>query len=152
MILKRNTIKSLSNLEDVTIIALQSVSDNHGCLVIAEDGRHIRFPMKRFFSASGVSPTTFRGDHAHRELNQLLVCLSGSIDVTCDDGDNKKVFRLDNPALALHVPSGIWSKQVYQDERSVLLVVCDALYDEDDYLRDYDQFLAFRKTRFREST
>jgi dTDP-4-dehydrorhamnose 3,5-epimerase-like enzyme len=141
-------MKSHANLDDVAKIALQSVSDERGFLVIAEDGHQIPFPIKRLFSATGVPSEIFRGDHAHRELHQLLICLSGSVEVTCDDGDAKKVVILDSPASALHIPPAIWSKQVYQDERSVLLVLCDSLYNKDDYLRDYGQFVAFRKTAY----
>ncbi len=134
-------------LSDVSKIELPASQDNRGLLISAEDSLHIPFPIKRFFSITAVPKGLMRGGHAHRKLNQLLICLSGAVEVTCDDGQSRKKIMLCGPKIALHIPPTIWAEQNYEDEKTVLLVVCDAPYNEDDYVRDYNTFLNFRASQ-----
>jgi dTDP-4-dehydrorhamnose 3,5-epimerase-like enzyme len=135
--------EALMSLDDISRISLQSISDGRGRLVVAECNRHVSFPINRMFSISGVPSDEERGGHAHRKLNQLLVCLVGRVEVFCDDGNAKRSYVLNDPGTALHVPPGIWAEQSYENEAAVLVVLCDAPYDELDYLRDYSLFLEY---------
>ena len=126
------------------LLELQSIEDGRGILVVAEAERHVSFPIRRVFAMTGVGSGGKKGGHAHKELNQVLVCLSGAVDVRLDDGRATRTERLDTPARALYIPPLIWADQQYEDERTVLMVLCDEYYEEADYLRDYDAFLRFR--------
>ena len=86
-----------------------------------------------------------RGRHAHRHVTQYLVCVHGKCRVLCDDGANKKIFELADTTHALLLPPGIWAEQTYLEQDTTLMVVCDALYDEADYIRDYALFLQYRE-------
>mgnify|MGYP001394127951 CR=1 FL=1 len=103
-------------LSDVSKIELPASQDNRGLLISAEDSLHIPFPIKRFFSITAVPKGLMRGGHAHRKLNQLLICLSGAVEVTCDDGQSRKKIMLCGPKIALHIPPTIWAEQNYEDE------------------------------------
>lgn len=121
-------------------IELQSFIDDEGSLVIGEAGRHIPFPIKRFFAITNVAAGDIRGRHAHKQLNQVLVCLSGSVEVSLNDGRDSWTELLDQPGRALHIPPMIWAEQTYADARTVLLVLCDDEYQESDYLRNFEDF------------
>jgi hypothetical protein len=86
-----------------------------------------------------------RGQHAHRRCAQFLVCTNGCVEVICDDGVSTATFLLNRPELALVLPPTIWSQQTYQRTESVLTVLCDRPYEAADYIRDYAEFLAYRK-------
>ena len=86
-----------------------------------------------------------RGQHAHRRCAQFLACSSGAVEVLCDDGQRIVKFLLDHPNLGLLVPPGIWSQQMYRGDHAALTVLCDRLYEKDDYIRDYDNFIEFRR-------
>lgn len=111
-------------------------------LVIAE-GVTLPLCVQRFFIIT-AKKNEQRGQHAHRQLTQYLICLHGSCEVTCDDGKEKKTFLLDRASQGLYIPPGIWAEQWYHQENTILLVACDALYDEKDYIREYDLFLKYR--------
>lgn len=119
---------------------LQSFIDDEGALVIGEVGKQIAFPINRFFSISGVKAGGVRGGHAHKKLQQVLVCLSGSIEVSLHDGQRGWKELLDQPGRALHIGPMIWASQTYGGPDTVLLVLCDASYQESDYLRDFNEF------------
>jgi len=121
-------------------LELQSFIDDMGSLVIGEVGRHIPFPIKRFFAITNVASGEKRGHHAHKELNQVLVCLSGSLKVSLSDGKQWSSETLDQPGQALHIPPMIWAEQTYANPKTVLLVLCDDVYRESDYLRDFEDF------------
>jgi UDP-2-acetamido-3-amino-2,3-dideoxy-glucuronate N-acetyltransferase len=135
----------LPGIDAVERIALQAKSDARGTLVVGEAGRHVPFAMQRFFAVTGVPAGEARGGHAHKALQQLLVCLNGMVRVRYDDGERDGTTVLDSPDEALLIPPGIWAEQVYGDAGAVLLVLCDAPYDETDYLRDYDAFVTYRR-------
>lgn len=132
-------------VSDIQATDLFSVIEPNGTLVVAEALRHVPFPIVRIFAVTAVEAGKQRGHHAHRALTQLLICVSGRIEVTVDDGQDRKVIVLDHLAQALLVPPGIWAEQTYGDSDTVLLVLCDQPYDESDYIRDYDEFLAYRR-------
>jgi dTDP-4-dehydrorhamnose 3,5-epimerase-like enzyme len=87
-----------------------------------------------------------RGRHAHKLCSQFLVCSSGEALVTCSDGDETFEFLLNKPSMGLLIPPGIWSEQLYLTENTVLTVLCDRVYEAEDYIREYSIFLEFRKS------
>ncbi len=116
---------------------------NEDCgMFIIDDLSALDHVVKRIFVVSPDAPT-IRGDHAHLDCWQTLICIRGSIDVMVDDGSNKKTFILKNYGHAITVPPGFWSSQNYF-EQSSLMVLCSHLYNEGDYLRDYNKFLNFK--------
>ena len=134
-------------LADVRLLDLHSVIEPNGTLVVAEARRHLPIAIARMFAVTAVAAGERRVQHAHKRLNQVLVCLSGSVEVTLDDGTRQEVVVLDHPARALHVPPGIWADQTYAGPATVLVVLCDRPYEESDYIRDYAEFLAYCRNR-----
>jgi dTDP-4-dehydrorhamnose 3,5-epimerase-like enzyme len=116
-----------------------------GRLIAMEQGLHVPFPIKRAFVVCDMPAGAERGGHAHKQTNQFLVTTSGCCRVVCDDGQTQQVHLLDKPDEGLWIPPGIWATQTYITANSVLVVLCDTIYDEDDYLRDYPEFLIWRK-------
>src|SRR6202035_998017 len=101
--------------------------------------------VKRFFVVSGVAGSDIRGEHAHRTLRQLLVCVHGSCEVTADDGTNRQTFLLDDPSIAILLPPMVWGIQQRFTTDAVLLVLASEKYDPADYIRNYDEFLKLAK-------
>lgn len=132
---------SVSNL---VISNIPAFSEANGALYVVEANKQISFEIKRVFLVS-ANQGNIRGDHAHISCSQFLVCISGSILVECSDGESDKDFHLDNPSKGLLIPPGIWSRQIYNINNSVLAVFCDYFFDPDDYIRDYDSFIGFRR-------
>ena len=87
-----------------------------------------------------------RGRHAHRLCSQFMICVSGAVDVVCEDGTNKNTFALERRDHALLVPPGLWNTVQFRHNESVLIVLCDRIYEADDYIRDYSEFLSFRES------
>jgi len=118
------------------------IKDMRGNLLAREIDRGLPFVPKRCFTVFAVPSKEVRGAHAHRALEQLLICLTGSISVVVDDAVSRQEIVLDSPELALHVPPMVWAIQYKYSADAVLLVMASDLYKADDYIRDYDQFLA----------
>ncbi|WP_248742839.1 MULTISPECIES: sugar 3,4-ketoisomerase [unclassified Pseudomonas] len=134
-------------LSDCKIINLPKITDPRGNLTFLEGGQHIPFDIKRVFYLYDIPTGEGRGAHAHKELHQLLICLSGSFDVTLDDGVEKKTIHLNRPWHGLHIPPMIWAAELNFDPGSVCLVLVSMAFDESDYYRDYDEFLAAVRSR-----
>ena len=115
-----------------------------GQLTVVEGENHVPFPIERVFTLRAPSGT-IRGGHAHRLCNQLMICAFGVIEVICDDGKERKSFLLDRTNLGLLVPSKVWATEKFYQSNSVLLVVCDRVYEADDYIRDYIEFCEWRR-------
>lgn len=130
----------MGNTNDIQIISLRSPVME---LSVIEMNK---IPLRRLERIFIVKPTINlkRGKHAHKTLTQLLICVNGSCEVMCDDGKERKIFNLTQTNQALLIPPGIWAEQTYHEKNTILLVACDAAYDETDYIRDYDAFLKFR--------
>jgi dTDP-4-dehydrorhamnose 3,5-epimerase-like enzyme len=138
----------MNELGDPRLIKLPQYVDANGdgLLVATEAGEQVPFDqIQRMFTI--VAPAgSKRGRHAHRLCSQFMLCVSGAMDITCDDGTDRKMFLLDRSEFALFVPPGIWLEIDARQKDSVLIVLCDRLYEERDYIRDYGEFLSFRKT------
>ncbi|MBN3753908.1 WxcM-like domain-containing protein [Paraburkholderia sp. Tr-20389] len=134
-------------LSDCKIIDLPKIADPRGNLTFMEGQRHVPFDIKRVFYLYDIPTGESRGAHAHKELHQFLICLSGSFDVALDDGTDKKIVHLNRPWHGLHIPPMIWAAELNFDPGSVCLVLASMPFNESDYYRDYDQFLAALQPR-----
>lgn len=130
-----------SRVRDVTLHRLPLVRDLRGNLTVGEFPRDLPFEPQRYFLVFDVPSKEIRGEHAHRTCHLLLVCVRGGCSVVVDDGTQREEFRLDHPTLGLHLPPMVWGIQYNYTPDAVLLVFASDLYDPDDYIRDYQQFL-----------
>lgn len=114
---------------------------------MAEGRNGIPFTIARVFYVRTLRKGTVRGDHAHRTLQELIVCLRGILEVEVREGRQSRTIRLDNSAVGLYLPPMVWSVQRTREKDTLYLVLASKRYDEQDYIRDYDQFLAIRSAR-----
>jgi len=125
--------------------------DERGQLVALEAGEEIPFRIKRVYYIYDTLPGVVRGKHAHRNLEQILVCVHGSCKVALDDGCERKEILLDQPTLGLYISNDTWREMYDFSEGAVLLVLASEHYDESDYIRDYSQFLNMVHSQRRET-
>ena len=131
------------SLSSLALVKLPHFFEDNGDLVVIEGLVDVPFAIGRVFVVRAPDGA-IRGQHAHRRCSQFLTCLSGSIEVVCDDGRQTTEFILDHPNVGLLVPPGIWSQQTYRGPQAALSVLCDRRYEAADYIRDYTSFQAFR--------
>ncbi len=129
-------------LKDCRIIKLPKIQDNRGNLTFIESGRHIPFDIKRTYHLYDVPGGASRAAHGHKNLHQLMVAMSGSFDVTLDDGSEKKLFHLNRSYDGLYIPPMMWRDLDNFSSGAVCMVWASEYYDENDYFRDYNNFLA----------
>lgn len=131
---------------DCTMIELDKHhSDRKGNLTVVENGVTLPFDVKRVYYLYDVPGGENRGSHAHKELEQLIVAASGSFTVTLDDGNSKRSFFLNRPYQGLYVKPGLWRDLVDFSSGAVCMVLASDIYKREDYIRDYDEFIEFRK-------
>ena len=130
-----------SRVKGVGLHRMPRVEDMRGNLSVGEFGRNLPFVAKRYFLVFDVPSAEVRGEHAHRQCHQFLVCTHGRVSVVVDDGTQREEFLLDRPELGLHVPPLVWATQYRYSSDAVLLVFASEFYDPADYIRDYDEFL-----------
>jgi dTDP-4-dehydrorhamnose 3,5-epimerase-like enzyme len=124
------------------IIELPKISDPRGNLSFIEGGQHIPFDIKRVYYLYDVPGGSDRGSHAHKNLHQFIVAMSGSFDVVLDDGKEKKRFHLNRSHYGLYLCPMMWRDLDNFSSGAVCMVLASEHYDEADYIRDYDQFVA----------
>lgn len=129
-------------INDCKIIELPKINDPRGNLSIIEEFKQIPFKIKRTYWIYDVPDGEHRGGHAYRENCEFIVALSGSFDVVLDDGKEKKTFSLNRSYYGLYVPKGLWREMNNFSTNSLALVLSSTEYDVNDYIRDYEQFLA----------
>ena len=134
-------------VEGATLLRMHSVSEARGLLTVAEMGRELPFAPRRFFVISHVPNADVRGEHAHRALHQLLVCLAGSVVVDVDDARARRTVVLDSPQAGIHLAPMTWASQHHYSANAVLLVLASAEYDASDYIREYAQYAAQKGAR-----
>ena len=134
-----------SKVYDCTIIELSKHHAPQGNISVVENNKDVPFEVKRVYYLYDVPGGESRGAHAHKELSQLIVAASGSFKVTLDDGRVKRSFFLNRPYLGLYVKPGIWRDLNDFSSGAVCMVLASEKYDPDDYTREYDEFLKFRK-------
>ena len=129
------------SLTKCKIIDLPKISDPRGNLTFIEGGRHVPFEIKRVYYLYDVPGGAERGGHAHKDLHELIVALSGSFDATLDDGKQKQRFHLNRSYSGEYVCPMIWRELDNFSSASVCMVLASNLYDEADYYRHYDEFV-----------
>ena len=128
-------------LSDCQIVNLPKIAEPRGNLTFIEAGRHVPFEIRRVYYLYDVPGGSERGGHAHKELRQLIVAMSGSFDVILDDGRQKQRFHLNRSYYGLYVCQMVWRELDNFSSGSVCLVLASNSYDESDYYRDYQDFL-----------
>ncbi len=137
------------NVFDCTMVELdRHHSDRKGNLTVVENGQTLPFDVKRVYYLYDVPGGENRGSHAHKELSQLIIAASGSFTVTLDDGKCKRSFFLNRPYQGLYVKPGMWRDLEDFSSGAVCMVLASEVYQKEDYIRDYQEFLEFRKGRF----
>lgn len=125
----------------VKLIDFREIADSRGALVALEGGNDIPFEIRRVYYLYHLSNNLHRGFHAHRKLEQVAVCLSGSCSFLLDDGLNRQTLKLTSPAQGLRIEPMIWHEMFDFSSDCVLMVIASEHYDESDYIRDYEQFV-----------
>ena len=129
-------------IEDCRWIDLPTVHRNEGELTIIEA---LPFDIKRVYYIYKVPEGSVRGDHAHRRLEQVMVALHGEFGVWLDDGCERQFFWFNDPTKGLFIPSGLWRELINFRDDAVCMVLASRKYEEKDYIRDYNQFLEYRR-------
>jgi dTDP-4-dehydrorhamnose 3,5-epimerase-like enzyme len=126
----------------VQLRRIRSAVDLRGSLVAADFSSDLPFVPRRVFTVFDVPTKDVRGEHAHRECQQFLLCVAGSVSCVVDNGTMRQEFRLSQPDVGLYVPAMVWGSQYNYSSDAVLLVFASHEYDAGDYIRDYDDYLA----------
>lgn len=134
-------------VKGVVLHRLPLIQDIRGNLSVGEIGKGLPFAPHRYFVVSDVPNDKVRGEHAHRKLQQFLVCLRGRCAIVVDDGRRREEIVLDGPQFGLYVPPMIWAVQYKYSPDAVLLVLASAKYDPADYIREYDEFMRVVRRR-----
>lgn len=129
------------------LVTLPRMSDDRGSLVFIQPGPLLPFEIRRVYYLYDVPAGRERGAHGHRNLQQLMVAVAGSVEVECDDGRRRRSFRLESPDVGLYVSPMIWRNLSGFRPGTVCMVLASEPYDEDDYFRNYDDFLAAAAVR-----
>ena len=130
---------------DCSVIELPKNHDPEGNLTPVYSNVNVPFDNKRVFYLYDIPSGESRGAHAHKKCHQFLVAASGAFEVVLDDGINKRTVTLNRPFFGLHVPPGIWALEQGFSSGSVCLVLASETYDTEDYIRDYNDFIAFKR-------
>lgn len=131
-------------LNDIQFLNFPVVEDTRGNLAFIQNDV-LPFEFKRIYYLFDVPSNAFRGGHAHKDLQQILIALSGSFEVVLDDGFEKRTVLLNKPNIGLHIPTGIWRELQNFSSGAVCLVIASDVFDESDYIREYDAFLDSKK-------
>lgn len=130
---------------DCSLYSLEKNMELEGNLTYVYNNIHVPFDVKRIFYSYDIPGGEARGAHAHKECHQFLIAGSGSYEVVLDDGTNKRTVLLNRPFYGLHIPPGIWAEEQGFSSGSICLVLASHGYDENDYIRDYNEFLKYRE-------
>lgn len=127
----------------LTKFVFQPHGDERGQLVALEEYKEVPFKIKRVYYMYDMSPGIVRGRHAHKNLQQILICIHGSCKILLDNGNEKKVVPLEKPYEGLYVTNSMWHEMYDFSKDAVLMVLASDIYDENDYIRNYSEFLKF---------
>lgn len=134
----------MTTIQDITLVKIPVVEDLSGNLAFIQNGI-LPFEFKRVYYLFDVPSTAFRGGHSHIDQHEVLIALSGSFEVIVNDGIEKKNYLLNKPNVGLHLPNGIWRELENFSSGSVCLVLASDVFEEMDYIRDYETFLKSKK-------
>lgn len=135
--------KERFSINDCELLTLNKHSHPNGNITTVTGSKDVPFNIKRIYYLYGVPGGEDRGGHLHKDLYQIIVSVSGSFDVTIDDSYNRKTFTLNRPYQALLLKPGIWRELNNFSSGAVTLVLASDYYNEDDYIRDYDEFALY---------
>ena len=124
-------------------INLNVLGDEKGSLIALEENKNIPFDIKRVYYIYGTKKHIRRGFHAHKNLTQVLICINGSCKVLLDDFQKKEIHELNSPDKGLTIDSMIWREMYDFSDNCILMVVANDFYNEDDYIRNYTDFISF---------
>lgn len=134
----------MTTLIDIQLLQIPVVEDTRGNLAFIQEAV-LPFEFKRVYYLFDVPNNAFRGGHSHIVQQEVLIALSGSFEVVLNDGIEKKSFLLNKPNIGLHIPTGIWRELQNFSSGAVCLVLASDVYDEEDYIRDFNEFLESKK-------
>ncbi len=133
------------DIAGVNVVEFKEISDSRGSLFFGEFGKQIPFEVKRFFSIYNVLSGESRGNHAHKECKQSIMCFSGKVDIVCDNGITRAKYHLNKKNKCINLESKIWTSLYNFSDDAVVVVFASDYYEEADYLRDYEDFLNYIK-------
>lgn len=134
-----------STVYDCTTVELGAINSDRGSLTVVENDRSIPFSVKRIYYLYDIPTGSSRGGHAHKELHQLILAASGSFDLLIDDGQIKRTISLNRPHRGVLLVPGIWRELENFSAGAVCLVLASDPYTEDDYIRNYDEFVEAKR-------
>jgi len=137
--------QALPTIDDCLTMNVPKIPDVRGNLTYVESAVHVPFSIRRVYWIYDVPGGEVRGGHAYRELQEFMVALSGSFDVHISDGDSRRVITLNRSYYGLYVPRMIWRQLVNFSTNAVCLIAASLPFDEGDYIRRYDDFVAARR-------
>ncbi|MDN3643777.1 FdtA/QdtA family cupin domain-containing protein [Lutimonas halocynthiae] len=132
--------KNHNTVHDCSIFELSRIQNRAGNITPVQNNQDIPFEVKRIFYLYDIPGGIDRGAHAHKECHQFLIAASGSFEVQLDDGKVKKTIMLNQPYRGLHIPPGIWASEVNFSSGAICLVLASHIYNENDYIRNYNEF------------
>lgn len=138
----------MTPLDNILEIELPKVYDPRGSLTFAEGGVHVPFPIKRVFYVYDIPGGATRGGHAHYTCMEMIMAVAGTVTVRLSDGTNEKTFVLDRANKALFVPAGLWLTTSNFTTGSIYLCFASEPYEEEDYIRDYEEFLEYSRQQY----
>lgn len=141
----------MNRLTQASIIEFPKICDPRGNLSFIEGSRHIPFPIKRVFYIYDVPGGETRGAHAHRQCAEVLIAVSGSLEVRLTDGERETTYLLNRSNRGLLIPPGSWRTMHEFTTGTVVLALCSREYEEEDYIRDFEDFVRFVATQPEES-
>ena len=144
-------MRSKSYQSGAVLYDIPHFGDDRGALNVLEITRDLPFECRRVFYTYTVPEGSVRGEHAHRRCEQFLIAVRGVVHVAVDDGVHRDEIVLDSPSMGLHLPAGCWGEQFSHSPDCILLVLASLPYENADYIRDYGEFLAWKKTASEES-
>lgn len=140
-------MSKISSVFDCTLVSLKKNCQINGSLTAVGNNDNIPFDVKRIYYLYDVPGGLGRGGHAHKNLQQLLIALSGSFDLIIDDGKAKRTFHLNRPYQAVLMPPGLWRELDNFSSGSICLVLASEIFIEEDYIREYAEFLTFKNIK-----
>jgi acetyltransferase-like isoleucine patch superfamily enzyme/dTDP-4-dehydrorhamnose 3,5-epimerase-like enzyme len=141
------TVPGPSRVRGVSVVALHMATDARGTIAVAQAGSQLPFQPQRVYFVYDVPSREVRGEHAHRQQEQLLVCVKGSCAVVADDGTRREELVLESPAHGLHVRPIVWTVQYRFTPDAVLAVAASGPYDPAEYIREYEEFLSLARAQ-----
>lgn len=133
------------DISDIKIVELPKILDERGNLSVIEEEKDVPFKIQRSYWIYDVPGGEHRGGHAYKQNCEFIVALSGSFDVLLDDGKERKTFSLNRSYYGLYIPKGLWRELDNFSTNSLALILSSTKYDADDYIRDFNEFLKYKK-------